>query len=83
MSALDRLKEKIEAWKARIAELEDENGLLRKQLEEKPQQAAAENDTLHEALEQCREQVTSLEKEMVEKDQEIEAIIAKVEALIE
>ena len=83
MSALDRLKEKIEIWKGRIDELERENSALREQVEQQAAFGVTEDeDVLQDALEACRQQVAALEHEMAEKDQEIEAIIAKVEAMI-
>ena len=82
MSALDRLKEKIEAWKQRIDELESENHDLRTQLEHIPQTDGEEVKDLNAALEACHETVAALEKDIADKDLEIDAIIAKVEAMI-
>ena len=82
MSALDRLKEKVEAWKQRIDKLEQENLDLRAQLEQLPQRNDDEVGSLSEALEACQERVAVLEKDIVDKDREIDAIIAKVEAMI-
>ena len=82
MSALDRLKEKVEAWKQRIEELEQANQDLRAQLEQLPQRDDDEVGSLNDALEACQERVAVLEKDIVDKDREIDAIIAKVEAMI-
>jgi predicted RNase H-like nuclease (RuvC/YqgF family) len=82
MSALDRLKEKVEAWKQRIDELEQANQDLKAQLEHLPQRDDDEAGSLREALEVCQERVAVLEKDIVDKDREIDAIIAKVEAMI-
>jgi flagellar biosynthesis chaperone FliJ len=78
MSALDKLKEKIEAWKTKIDELEQENTDLKSQLEQ-----AGENGELAEKLAECEQSVESLKSEIAEKDQEIEEIIEKVEMLLE
>ena len=83
MSALDRLKEKVERWKERIAQLEEENRSLRERLEGAPGEESADAQDLRSALEACRETVTVLEKDIADKDLEIDAIIAKVEALID
>ena len=83
MSALDRLKEKVERWKERIAQLEEENRSLRERLEGAPREESADAQDLRSALEACRETVAVLEKDIADKDLEIDAIIAKVEALID
>ena len=81
MSALDRLKEKVEIWKKRIEELEQENHALKAQLE---QAVVGDNvdETLLSDLAECQNTVTALQEDIAIKDQEIEAIIAKVEELI-
>jgi len=81
MSALDRLKEKVEIWKKRIEELEQENHALQAQLD---QAVVGDNvdETLLSDLVECQNTVTALQEDIAEKDQEIEAIIAKVEELI-
>jgi len=82
MSALDRLKEKIETWKKRIEELERENHALKAEHSE-----ALVGDHLDETLlsdlAECQNTVAALQQDIIEKDQEIEAIIIKVEALLE
>ncbi len=82
MSALDRLKEKIETWKKRIEELEQENHALKAEHTQ-----ALVGDHLDEALlsdlAECQNTVAALQQDIIEKDQEIEAIIIKVEALLE
>ncbi len=82
MSALDRLKEKIETWKKRLDELEQENRELREQLDRADEGEFAD-ETLLAELAECQNTVTALKEDIVEKDQEIEEIIAKVEALID
>jgi predicted nucleic acid-binding Zn-ribbon protein len=80
MSALDRLKEKVDAWKQRIEELEQENHNLR---EQDTHGGNGEIDALRAQLEGCQKTVADLRNDIAEKDQEIEAIISKVEALID
>ena len=83
MSALDRLKEKVEAWKQRIDELEQENRELRVQADQADQGSGEEADGLRIQLEACQNTVTELRDDIAAKDLEIDAIIAKVEALID
>jgi archaellum component FlaC len=97
LSALDRLKEKVEAWKARIRELEetnralgDEKNALAEELRQCREGGVQEleslrNETaaLKSQLEAKEEIIAALRTELETKDAEIEAIIAKVEALLE
>jgi len=97
LSALDRLKEKVDAWKAKIRELEEANAALnsaKNALEEELRQCreggAQELETLRNEtaalksrLEAKEETIVALRTELETKDAEIEAIIAKVEALLE
>jgi chromosome segregation ATPase len=97
LSALDRLKEKVESWKARIRELEEAQALLiaekevlaeelRQCLEgdvQEMENLRRENETLRAQLAAKEESVEALKAELDAKDAEIEAIIAKVEALLE
>jgi SMC interacting uncharacterized protein involved in chromosome segregation len=83
MSALDRLKEKVEVWKRRIDELEQENRKLREQTDQVGVGNSDEVDALRAQLEVCQGTVTELRDDIAEKDLEIDAIIAKVEALID
>ena len=83
MSALDRLKEKVEVWKRRIDELEHENRELKKQADQVGVGNSDEVDALRAQLEVCQGTVTELRDDIAEKDLEIDAIIAKVEALID
>jgi predicted RNase H-like nuclease (RuvC/YqgF family) len=81
MAALDRLKEKVETWKKQIETLTAENKDLKTRLDENTE-GNADVDKLHATLTEYEETITSLRNEIAEKDEEIEAIIAKVEALI-
>ncbi|WP_456434122.1 hypothetical protein [Nitratifractor sp.] len=90
MNALDRLKEKIDTWKARIRELEGETARLReekealsKELEACKEGGSKELENLRGTLEEKEATIVALRKELETKDAEIEAIIAKVEALLE
>jgi predicted RNase H-like nuclease (RuvC/YqgF family) len=97
VTALDKLKEKVEGWKTRIAELEAENEALRganhdltSQLEQcreggsqELEALKAESRTLADQIEAREETIVALRAELEAKDAEIEAIIAKVEALLE
>jgi predicted RNase H-like nuclease (RuvC/YqgF family) len=81
MSALDKLKKKIQAWKARIEELESENSALREQLEAAAQ-GGEEVEMLRKQLDEYAKTIADLQSEITEKDDEIEEIITKVEALL-
>jgi predicted RNase H-like nuclease (RuvC/YqgF family) len=81
MSALDKLKEKVQAWKARIEELETENAALREQLASAAQ-GGEEVEALRKQLSEYEKTIADLRNEITEKDDEIEEIIAKVEALL-
>ena len=97
MPALDRLKEKVEAWKARIRELKEANAALgdeKSALAEELRRCRegdareleslrGETATLKSQLEAKEETIAALRTELETKDAEIEAIIAKVEALLE
>ena len=82
MAALDRLKEQVKAWKERIAELEEANRTLEAQAGQAGDGVDDAAETLRAELAACRQHVRALEQDIADKDIEIEAIIAKVEALI-
>jgi len=97
LTVLDRLKEKVESWKSKIADLEAENEALRNanndltnELHQCREGGAQELEalrnetaTLASQLEAKEETIIALRTELETKDAEIEAIIAKVEALLE
>ncbi len=97
MTPLDRLKEKVDSWKSKIAELEAENEALRNanrdlttELQQCREGGAQELETLRNEtstlaaqLEAKEATIVALRGELETKDAEIEAIIAKVEALLE
>ena len=71
MVALQRLKEKIEAWKSDYEALKAENARLKTEL----QNATGSQDDKDI-------QIEALKKELEEKDAEIEKIITQVETLL-
>ena len=88
MSALNRLQEKIEQWKRDHEALKAENTDLKSQLTGAAS-ATAEKEVLSRELEskatQCQtheETINTLQRELREKDEEIEKIIAQVESLL-
>ena len=90
MTAIERLKEKIEGWKSRIRELEESNKRLQKEKEELVRELkecgggdSRELKELKEQLALKEETITLLQQELRDKDEEIEDIITKVEALLE
>jgi len=88
MAALNRLQEKIEQWRQDHEELKKQNADLKSQLAGVAGAQKA-NESLVIEVEakstQCtalEERVASLKRELEEKDNEIEKIIAQVEALL-
>jgi len=97
VTTLDRLKEKVESWKTKIQELQSTNASLQSEKEDlaaqlrhcreggakELEELRTENASLRSRLEAKEETVAALRTELETKDAEIEAIIAKVEALLE
>ena len=71
MSALQKLQEKIEQWKADHQALKNENAQLKMELSN-----VSGSQSQQEAL------IATLKRELEEKDAEIEKIIAQVESLL-
>ena len=71
MSALQKLQEKIEQWRADHEALKNENAQLKMEL-----------SNVSGSQSQQEAQITSLKRELEEKDAEIEKIIAQVESLL-
>jgi len=71
MSALQKLQEKIEQWRADHEALKNENAQLKMELSN-----VSGSQTQQEA------QIATLKRELEEKDAEIEKIIAQVESLL-
>ena len=88
MSALQKLQEKIEQWKTNHEALKEQNDDLKSQLAGASGAAEAQEALkveLESKTSQCttlEESVSSLQAELAEKDEEIEKIIAQVEALL-
>ena len=82
MSAIEKLKLKIEELKTNFNELHTENKGLKTELESGAGSNEEELSRLKELLETKEKQILQLKNEIVEKDTEIEAIIAKVETLL-
>ena len=88
MSALQKLQEKIEEWRADHEALKVQNRDLKSQL---ASVASSQNDQesiiaeLKNEVEKCTSQeatIEALQRELEEKDAEIEKIIAQVETLL-
>lgn len=71
MSALQKLQEKIEQWRADHEALKNENAQLKVELSNA---SGSQNEQ--------ETQIAALKRELEEKDQEIEKIIAQVESLL-
>jgi predicted RNase H-like nuclease (RuvC/YqgF family) len=82
MSAIEKLKLKIEELKTNFNELHTENRGLKAELESGAGSNEEELNRLKELLETKEKQILQLKNEITEKDTEIEAIIAKVETLL-
>jgi len=81
MTALERLKAKIDEWKANYEAIEKEN----KELKAKLENGGSVQDTtqLEEEVEALKAQIDRLKQEIEEKDIEIESILENVEALLD
>lgn len=88
MSALQKLQEKITQWKHDHEALKSQNNALREQLaglansENKHKSLLIELEAKEKLCETQEETIISLQTELKEKDEEIEKIIAQVEALL-
>ena len=88
MSALQKLQEKIEQWKRDHEEIKRQNTDLKSQLAGvagAQEDKEALNRELEAKADLCKtheETIASLQKELREKDEEIEKIIAQVETLL-
>ena len=71
MSALQKLQEKIQQWKADHEALKNENAQLKMEL-----------SNVSGSQSQQEAQIDALKRELQEKDAEIEKIIAQVESLL-
>jgi len=82
MTALDRLKAKIDEWKNNYETIAKENEELKKQLENG---GGSIQDTtqLEEEIERLNAEIAKLKQEIEEKDVEIEGILENIEELLE
>ena len=82
MSVLERLKEKINDLKIDYHRLKVENQELKSQIDNATDGNTDELESLRKEIADKNEYVDKLKAELAEKDDEIEAIISKVEALM-
>ena len=82
MIAIERLKERIESWKEDFEKLKEENEKLKEE-NETLKSGSAEGGASAEELAKKDETIGRLRDELEQKDIEIEAIISKVEALLD
>ena len=82
MDVLEKLKLKMEKWREIIDNLKKENERLKSELERRGKTGSDCSHLEKEILEK-EQTIEELKKEIDVKDAEIEAIIDKVEALIE
>ena len=84
MSAIERLKEKVEHMRENFLKLEKENASLKKELKTAEQSGSSEElEELKKELIAKDDLIATLRQEIEKKDAEIEAIISKVEALLD
>ncbi len=82
MTALERLKAKIDEWKTNYEAIEKENKELKAQL--KSGGSSVQDTTqLEEEIESLKKEIDRLKQEIEEKDIEIESILENVEALLD
>ncbi len=88
MNALEKLQKRINALKEAYAKLKQVNEGFKEQIADAAS-ALEENQTLKVALEAaqkryeaCQEELAQLRRELSDKDEEIEKIVAQVEALL-
>ena len=82
MSVLERLKEKIDDLKIDYRRLKVENQELKSQIDNATDGNTDELESLRKEITDKNEYIDKLKAELAEKDDEIEAIISKVEALM-
>ncbi len=82
MTALERLKSKIEEWKSNYEAIAKENEELKKQLK-KGGNSVQDTTQLEEEIERLNAEITKLKQEIEEKDLEIENILENIEELLD
>jgi predicted RNase H-like nuclease (RuvC/YqgF family) len=82
MTALERLKAKIDEWKSNYESIAKENEELKKQLQDGS--SSTENcEELEAKVVGLQAEIEKLHQEIEEKDIEIESILENVEALLD
>jgi len=76
MTALERLKTKIEEWKNNYETIAKENEELKQKLEN------SGSSTCEETVAKLEDEISKLKQEIEEKDIEIESILESVEELL-
>jgi len=81
MTALERLKAKIDEWKNNYEQIAKENAELKKQL----QSGGGVQDTtqLEDEIKRLKAEIAKLKQEIEEKDIEIEGILENIEELFD
>jgi len=80
MTALERLKAKIEEWKSNYETIAKENEELKAKLNNGDSANCIE---LEKEIEKLKEEIKSLKQEIEEKDVEIESILENIEDLLD
>ena len=83
MTALDRLKAKIEEWKSNYEAIAKENEELKAKLENCGSGSVQDVSQLEEEISRLNAQIEKLKQEIEEKDIEIENILENIEALLD
>jgi len=80
MTALERLKAKIEEWKSNYEQIAKENEELKAKLEGK---GGANCEELEKEVVSLKKEIEDLKQEIEEKDVEIESILENIEDLLD
>jgi len=83
MTALERLKAKIEEWKNNYETIAKENEELKEKLENCSGGSVQDTTQLEEEIARLNAEINKLKQEIEEKDIEIENILENVEALLD
>ena len=84
MTALEKLKSKIDEWKSNYEAIEKENKELKAKLGTNPESSSVQDTTqLEEEIKRLNAEVAKLKQEIEEKDIEIENILENIEELLD
>jgi SMC interacting uncharacterized protein involved in chromosome segregation len=83
MTALERLKSKIDEWKNNYELIEKENIELKQQLKNGGGASVQDTTQLEEEIARLNAEVAKLKQEIEEKDVEIEGILENIEELLD